>query len=498
MSYYKPSNLYRQNARVFSDPLPISNKSPSWLYNYDTSDILSKTTNNKKMKIASNYWKIPDDELYLTSISINKENQEQLAISSGMKQDNLFIYDLNYDDMVLTHQQTISLPFIEKLEWLNYDIEESSLLTGHKNGSLHLVSIPNSKDSNAKILKRFNHKKHFSRFKNLSIKQINNSFWNSNNILTLCNENVFLWDSNHRSDLPILKDQHLGLLNFDTSNKNGIIALAGEFGVALNDLRVNNNNSSVFQPANNFELGSNNIKWAPYDSNILAASHLDGIIRLWDIRAQNYFGKLTGHNDLITSLEWSEESSSDLYSGSKDGNIIHWDLNFNEDLSNCCLNSGLDSIQFIKDKFLSNDKDIYELINQRQCGTIIPASNDSIIELTSTNDKILSIDGSSYLGVHNKRGVDSFKVEEGTANLMLDELLNELPMTPESMGSPKTLRNEPITNLNNTSEHTLVDLQSRYKLDLEKRRNSDSTLKEDIIDFTFEKIQPLRLTEHVI
>lgn len=533
MDFYKPPNLFRKNAikKVRSDPgfyLQKNNSSENWLLKDDhESSFLNKSCSLNKIKIASNYWKIPDEDFYLTAVSVNQENPEQIAIASGQHESNLFIYDMNFDRDVLTHQQTISLPNIESMKWLDYDKEESSILTGHKNGVVHMVSVPDSNSNEcARILKRFNHKKHFSndKYRNSAIKNINIPNWSStNSFLSLCNENIFMWDLNHRSDLPILKNQHLGIKNFDSSpSKAGIVALCGEFGISLSDLRAPVNTPSIFTPKNSQNLGySNNIKWAPYDSNILAASHADNVVRLWDIRAQDSFAQLKGHNDLVTSLEWSEESSSDFYSGSRDGNIIHWDLDFNEDLTNCCLNEGLDSINFYKNQFLTDDFDIYKVVNQRQCGTIIPAAKESIIELTSTNGNILSIDGSSYLGVHKKRGLDSFAVEEGTSAMIIDDMLKEIPYAREvsdsgstissddessifeqslqidtapstAHNSPVHIKNKSITSLMNHSDNSINTLIGSDK-GKAQRTVSGSTINEDIdmTDFTYEKILPL-------
>lgn len=544
MDYYKPPVLFRQNAikKARSDPgfyLQKNNSSEKWLLKDNVqNDILNKTCSLNKIKIASNYWRIPDDDFYLTAVSVNQQNPEQIAIASGKHESNLFIYDMNFDQDVLTHQQTVSLPNIESMEWLDYDKEESSILTGHKNGVAHMVSIPESNSNeSARILKRFNHKKHFTndKYRNSSIKNLDIPNWNKNSFLSLCNENIFLWDLNHRSDLPILKNQHLGIRNFDSSlSNNGIVALCGEFGIALNDLRAPINTPSIFTPKDSANMGfSNSIKWAPYDSNILAASHVDGVVRLWDIRAQRSFAKLKGHNDLVTSIEWSEESSSDLYTGSRDGNIIHWDLDFDEDLSNCCLNEGLDSINFHKNQFLTDDYDIYNIVNQRQCGTLIPAAKDSIIGLTSTNGNILSIDGSSYLGVHRKRGIDSFRVEEGTSAMIIDDMLNEIPFKRQVSNSgsctltdssdeesifeqsiqvdsaPSTANNSPvhvktrsITKLLNNSDHSVNTLvgspiaeATSGKILKAQRSTSGSTINDDdqgvCKDFTYEKVLPL-------
>ncbi|ONH70124.1 Protein DSE1 [Cyberlindnera fabianii] len=552
MEHYSPTVLFRQNAvkKVRSNPEFYSSSTrkfsnESWLFKDDkNTTVLDKTCSNDTIKIASNYWKVPDDELYLTSVAVNKENNEQIAVASGKRENNLYIYDINTESTSLTHQQTITLPYIQSMQWLGYDECESTLMTGHKNGTVHMVSVPDSNsDESARIIKRFNHKKHFStsRYKNLSIKRIVTPNWisNSQNFLTQCNQNIFLWDMNHRSDLPILKNQNLGLLNFDASpSKNGILALAGEFGIALNDLRAPVNHPSIFTPKDSKSLsGANAIKWAPYDDNVLAATHLDGTIRLWDIRAQGAFGNLSGHNDLVTCIEWSEESSGDLYSGGNDGSIIHWDLNFSEDLSDCCLSEGLESIKYMGNTFLTDETEIYAKVSKRQCGTLIPAAKAAILDMTSVGNKIMSVDGDSFLGVHGKRGLDSFVVEEGTSAKIMDELLHSIPSTHHDSGSaftyntesgsdseeslfeqcitstatssasttpnssPTHTREKSITNLQNTSENsinTLVDLQPRYKT--VERRTSGSTLnsienddlEHDVrASFTYEKIMPL-------
>ena len=63
-----------------------------------------------------------------------------------------------------------------------------------------------------------------------------------------------------------------------------------------------------------------------YEYKHISRRTCDGVIRLWDIRKQDsYIAELYGHNDysITTSMEWN---NNDLFTGSKDGNIIHWDL----------------------------------------------------------------------------------------------------------------------------------------------------------------------------
>lgn len=216
------------------------------------------------------------------------------------------------------------------------------------------------------------------------------------------------------------------------------------------------------------------------NTNILAAGHGDGVIRLWDIRKQDsYIAELYGHNDysITTSMEWN---NNDLFTGSKDGNIIHWDLsNISKDSRweendntklpiSCGLKEGFNSIEF-------NGKanKLETKLDQYQCGTILPASNSSIVAMcsttttTSSNDpddeeiKILSIDSSSFLGVHNKVS-ESINVNINTnklyyteedIQLLLQSQLNNNNITSSSAtGSNDTL----ISFGNNVSQDSLV------------------------------------------
>ena len=112
-------------------------------------------------------------------------------------------------------------------------------------------------------------------------------------------------------------------------------------------------------------------------------------------------------------------------------------------------------------------------LDQYQCGTILPASNSSIVAMcsttttTSSNDhddeeiKILSIDSSSFLGVHNKVS-ESINVNINTnklyyteedIQLLLQSQLNNNNITSSSAtGSNDTL----ISFGNNVSQDSLV------------------------------------------
>ncbi|CAK9439644.1 uncharacterized protein LODBEIA_P37440 [Lodderomyces beijingensis] len=486
--YYQPTLLFRQNAlRRFNPSLsPISSveslvsvtpmdscssassqNSPymrkgdanfsrtSWLLNLDNprdSEVLTKSCSINRTNVKSNYWKIPDDKMNLTSVSITKGNatcgnNPLLAISSGNNRDNLFIYELDSSSNHLIHHSTISLSTIHGMKWVaEPSSDKNYIITGNNKGYAHLVSIPDAiygevaqdsdEGSSAEICKRFNHRKSVKDKKSISLSTPISKldvFNGNREMISIYDDYLFHWDvknaDSQRRPHPLSITTIAGVRNFDpwrnNSNNNSItttIGICGKFGISLFDTR----NARFNTPSNNLsfktnyrQLSANTIRWDPFNDNVLAAGHGDGVVRLWDVRKQDYFASLTPHPrgkgrgkysiPQLTSMEWAH---GDLVTGGQDGNIIHWDLTSDLDLNavgqlSCGLREGFDSVNF-NDRSNSLDVDV----NQRQCGTILPASNTNIVSMCSVevdNDddngkeiKIISIDGSSFLGVHSR------------------------------------------------------------------------------------------------
>lgn len=426
--FYTPNLLFRQNAMRVS---PRGSPNPSlenltctnvsidslprpapWFTTPEIekdTELMTKSCSLNRLNIKSNYWKIPDDHMNLTAMDVKKgtstgDHDPILAILLAQKQANLFIYLLNLDNNYLTHNNTISLPNIHDMKWTP-DAQQLNLATGNSGGSAHLISVPepDSIYENAEIVKKFNHKKYLKPHTPANVSKLD--FLTANELVTLYQGNLFRWDVSSTKSKPLKISTVKGIRNFDVIPSNSAtLAISGDFGVSLFDTRessfkVPSYVNSAYR-TDYKKVGSNIIKWSHQDPNIFAASHFDGVVRLWDIRMQEFFGQLDGHHGkLATSLEWNGQ---DLFSGAKDGNIVHWDLTDTTDsLLNCTLKEGLDSVNF------NGTKNTMELrVDQRQCGTILPASNTNIISMAPIDDdgdcKVLSIDGSSFLGVHTK------------------------------------------------------------------------------------------------
>lgn len=526
--YYEPTLLFRNNAiRRYSPELsPIAsteslssttrnNSSPnaSWIlnpHNPQDNEVLNQSCSLNRLNIKSNYWKIPDNNMNLTAISINNQEDDRstLAISSANNDANLFIYELDTVDNYLTHHNTITLPNINSIKWLN----SKYLITGNNKGYAHLVSIPSIDDQltaqqdgeevPAEICKRFNHRKHLrnNNEPNQNILKIN-SFDSTNNLLSLYANNLFFWDirdsESQAKPSPISISTIAGIKNFDPVHGSTTnVGICGKFGVSLFDLRQPKFNvpPSVIHQAQRLNLSSNIMKWNPDNENVFAAAHGDGVVRLWDIRKQDTFAQMKGHLDTVVSLEWN---NGDLFTGGHDGNIIHWDFttdSSNDSLMNCGLKEGFSSINFDP-----KQNRMEKTISERQCGTLLPASNTNIIGMCSVKGsepsdlRVLSIDGSSFFGMHSKI-YDAVDITINSEKVYYSEEDIKLLMAGQQLTSNATLvnsSNESLTQTqplhisrkqslaqslaeslievsNNESKETLLDAEvPSHKLDLD-------------------------------
>ncbi|RCK55044.1 Protein DSE1 [Candida viswanathii] len=514
--YYEPTLLFRQNAiKRFSPSLsPISsveslsladanssfyqNSNSSWLLNnYNPKDtaILNQSCSLNRTNIKSNYWKIPDQSMNLTSMCINSNHGANpiMAISSGRADSNLYVYELNLYNNHLIHHHTITLPNIYAMKWIN---NTRYLVTGNNKGYAHLVSTPklatrdvfngdngqgydddDEAGNSAEIYKRFNHRKHLKDkqwaddIAGASPIRHLNFLNNYENLLSIYNDYLFYWDINNCEQQtrpsPVTITNVAGIKNFDVLQEetSSTVAICGRFGVSLFDLRDCKFNipGHPDQTQSFKRMSADLIKWNPCNTNILAAGHGDGVVRLWDIRKQeSRVAELDGHKNYnVTSIEWSD---NDLYTGGRDGNIIHWDLSSDvslDDLSSgqsvsCGLKDGFDSVQFNGKANALEAK-----LNQRQCGTVLPASNSNIVAMCSircdeeADTKIMSIDGSAFLGVHNKIS-ESFNVNLSTNKLYYTEEDIQLLLQSELNNNSAVSHDTLVGEFQNYSAESLV------------------------------------------
>uniref|UniRef100_A0A060TCM1 ARAD1B17490p n=1 Tax=Blastobotrys adeninivorans TaxID=409370 RepID=A0A060TCM1_BLAAD len=312
--------------------------------------------------VTSSYWKIPDKEEYLTAVAAH-ETQPLVAVASGARDCNLFIYEVDSTQEIpqqrravslanppvpqsrqlLTHHQTITLPEIHSLAWASpfqtLGGYGNVLATGHNLGMVHLTLLPEPYSNEpAEILRRYDHKRHLRHdqedegtgTKSMRVKHVNIVGRNwmccpDSSIMTLFNENLFLWDP-ARSDRPILKKKTRGTVSFDACDlRDGIVAFGGRRGISITDLRVKNS-PVLSPPSSENETFVSHVKWASRDENLVAAVHDYMTVKIWDIRAGKPMVTLFGHNDRVNSLLWPEHDSNELVSASSDGTVRMWNI----------------------------------------------------------------------------------------------------------------------------------------------------------------------------
>lgn len=469
MEFYEPTFLFRQNAirrPETGSPYSSRHNSPHslaeslpryrcslWLLNNNPKDmeITNKACALDRVNIKSNYWKIPDVNMNLTALAASNQFADTplLAISSASAHSNLYIYELDALNNYLTHHTTISLPNIHGLAWVpNTNLR--FLVSGNNKGYAHLVSVPLPKSYGgddtqelAEIVKRFNHRKHLRLVsKDPSIHTHGNTvvlkvgFVNEEKLVSVYDDTLFVWDVNQcESSMKPRPDSISvvpGISNFDTrTNDVAMLALCGTFGISLFDTRTRSHNVPNALVARNIsrkKMAANIVKWHPTNEQIIATAHGDGVVKLWDIRKEEPFSELTGHkNKTISSLQWNH---NDIFTGASDGNIVHWDLSTDlptdladcaNSIKKCSLKEGLKSVSFDTIQNL-----LVDTLSERQCGTRLPALNNLIVGMCQVNGsdgeknardcKVISIDGSAFLGLHSKI-YDAVNVDQASEKL---------------------------------------------------------------------------------
>ncbi|ODV61438.1 Dse1p ASCRUDRAFT_69939 [Ascoidea rubescens DSM 1968] len=426
---------------------------------------------------SSSHWRVNDSprtsktltcfdaiEKFSSNSASNANQLLNIAVSNNSKKSNLNIYQLNLDKNYLVLNQSITLDSnISSLKWLNIDnftynynnqnytsndlYNKNLLLAGRSNGKINLLYIPDSSslNKNAKVLRTFTHpficqsNKSFKLNSKLNMNYMNSNLVNkistvpddwsitpTNKFISLISRNsIYLWDIN-RKLYPIYFNIIPNLLDFNESkNKNSTLALAGKFGISLLDLRVNNHtDDSTTKPTKNINnKPANLIKWSKIDSNILASAHNDGIIRVWDIRSNNYFAELIGNpNDhYITSLEFNNNDNN-IYSTTLTNKLFYWDIKSTNLVQDKVNKLSLTSLS--KDYLAADDQNsisFYQdlIINSTQSGNLISKNCKKILHIPNTNCTLSINDDTISSHCQNNMSIQFQQPQLNTSNVEL-------------------------------------------------------------------------------
>ncbi|KAK9491975.1 WD40-repeat-containing domain protein [Lipomyces doorenjongii] len=317
LGYQPHAQLERHNALRRRDgeynlrkKLPkINQKDEAWIREL----VKPPSLENLKPQFATEQWQVPDPSRHLTCIS-SHQSLPLVAVGSGGHEKNLFIYEITVSPSgsQFYHRQTVSLPHIYSLSWapLGRFNSDTVIASGHRNGVVHLVSLPDSANPfPARVLKRFNHadplRASVGPISRISHLEFTSAVWTcvpDSSLVTLYGESLYLWDVT-RNDRPMMSQRVATISGFHASPfRDGILALNGAFGIALLDVRTKSRGLLRPKIANHSE--STAVKWSPYNSNWVASAHEDSKIRIWDIRAAQPFAELCGHSDIINAVSW--------------------------------------------------------------------------------------------------------------------------------------------------------------------------------------------------
>ncbi|KAK9448382.1 WD40-repeat-containing domain protein [Limtongia smithiae] len=282
----------------------VNKKDEAWIHEL----LKPPSLESLKPQMATEHWRVPDEARHITGMACHS-SLPFVAVGSGSREKNLYIYEManSRGRSKLYHRQTITIPHIHSISWAPLGFFESStvIATGHRKGLLHIVSLPDSDNPHpARVLRKFNHADtRRSAISRVSCLEFTSPAWTcapDASIVSLYGESLFMWDVS-RNDTPILSQKISSLTNFHASPfRDGIMSLAGAFGIALLDVR--SSNPGLLRPkiANSSE--STVVKWSPSNSNWVASAHEDSKIRVWDIRGAQPFAELSGHSDIINSV----------------------------------------------------------------------------------------------------------------------------------------------------------------------------------------------------
>lgn len=299
----------------------------------------------------SNYWET-STSITASNVAFSKHN-DIIIVGSNSLTENLKVYQFVANSLI--HLSSITLPDVHKLQFLKPtnqgDDNFKFLLSGHSNGIIHLSAIPlneNSVFKDAEIIKRFNHRKkinklntslsHSLRLNNghlsttISEIQLTPNSWSSipfNSLISLYDHHLFLWDSSRsHSPLRILQTNNTSSVSLN-SNLQSLIAIGGDFGIRLLDLKGNDQN--ILFSNSKLSSGLTNVQWCDDDEYLLSATDpIKDSVLLWDIRKNKPLKTINNSHTSITSTKWL---GNQLWIGESNGNLTRYNSELESPLS---------------------------------------------------------------------------------------------------------------------------------------------------------------------
>ncbi|BFZ59909.1 hypothetical protein YB2330_000931 [Saitoella coloradoensis] len=289
--------------------------------------------------VISTEVKVPDALMFMTCLSANKDGS-QVAVGSGSKSQNLFIYapmaSSGPNPPTMVHKQTLSMPSpVYALDWAPSAVPrregmEHPLLVGSKGGMVHLVGV--RAGESGRIIRRFNHNAHVEIPASASSRITSLGFMPTDDqtFFSLYHSHMFLWDVKQSSQ-PIA---HGGLsanaltCAAGSPLTRGLVAVGGtsvgQGGIKIIDTRADWRHATGLSSAHDGPVRS--VAWSPFVDNWLATGGDDGVVRVWDTRNLKETEPVTCMAGQSSGISWSMKTRTALTTASADRIVRTWDF----------------------------------------------------------------------------------------------------------------------------------------------------------------------------
>lgn len=446
-TFYEPLSLFRQPAinlkktRVASTDdgsQSIRNYKRSWQTNTKRlgSPTLRKISEELEdfyttKRLQSKYWNVSNENKTTNSksktipsgISIDGDN---LVITNMDSTDNLKLFSISKtfdgdDDTVRLHKlQSISVPgkpIISSAIYPHGDSYEQLILTGHQDGYVNLISTSTDRNSetNAKIIKRFNHSKFLTKLPTKADHDISTLLeshssnpvkkvlpWsNDKGFTSLINNSLFIYDL-EKSTSPQFLQSFPGVESFATNHLTSyIIALCGSnfdnSGISLLDLRSPSSTTTtnnLYTPKlpnrlqHNRPIKSLACEWI---DEFTIAQCFNDTVKIWDIRNNDEpICDILPQRGIVESIVY-DESKKILYSCDDFNNLISWDLTHSNKVDKLTLAQGWDSIQKDMDSVSQCGNFLFNSNNVKSNGPILMENSSTLNGLITLSLEELGI-----------------------------------------------------------------------------------------------------------
>jgi WD40 repeat protein len=291
-------------------------------------------------KILDNMHQTNQNDTYQIGVNSIRFIENDSQIAAARKNGKITWWDIKGN---LKPREQSLYPQETSITSLDFNKDESQLLTGTSDGSIGLWAISKNKPKTLGRIVTMHHackelKKNEVSTNNDKCKVNNVRFIPSSNLIATTGEdgNLRIWNLNGKLILPPIKADNKGSIKSLSPSPNGLLlATAGEDGtVKLWHLKGNLKKPEVFKGhgcSKNQEQVSHkdcsvNSVWFHPGGNQLVTAGDDGTVRQWDLKGKQIRKEFQAHQEGVETVRMSPNGQN-LATAGKNGQVKLWDFN---------------------------------------------------------------------------------------------------------------------------------------------------------------------------